>query len=153
MQDKDFSAAAQLAFELRQPGRLLAVVSKACEQGSAKAQGILGRLVGQLSQEELKLCMEYIRDWNTNSRHCSVAQAVLQAILVSHPPQVCQHTLSRRIMPISHALSSSAAVICYHCLVVLQPRLTSLMTTTTFSAAMSLLLKVLLRVMTAGCTQ
>ena len=91
MQDKDYSAAAQLAFELKQPGRLLAVVSKACEQGPAKAQHILGKLVGQVSQEELKLCVEYIRDWNTNSRHCSVAQAVLQAILVTHPPQVCLH--------------------------------------------------------------
>lgn len=87
-QDKDYTAAAQLAFELKQPGRLLAVVNKACEAGPAKAHHILINLVGNLSSEELKLCLEYIRDWNTNSRHCSVAQAMLQAILVKHQPQV-----------------------------------------------------------------
>jgi len=88
VQDKDYTAAAQLAFELKQPGRLLAVVNKACEAGPAKAHHILTNLVGNLSEEELKLCLEYIRDWNTNSRHCSVAQAMLQAILVKHQPQV-----------------------------------------------------------------
>ena len=88
LQDKDYTAAAQLAFELKQPGRLLAVVNKACEVGPAKAHHILTKLVGQLSEEELKLCLEYIRDWNTNSRHCAVAQAMLQAILVKHQPQV-----------------------------------------------------------------
>ncbi|KAL0037148.1 hypothetical protein WJX79_002653 [Trebouxia sp. C0005] len=87
LQDKDYTAAAQLAFELKQPGRLLAVVNKACEAGPAKAHHILINLVGNLSSEELKLCLEYIRDWNTNSRHCSVAQAMLQAILVKHQPQ------------------------------------------------------------------
>lgn len=87
-QDKDYTAAAQLAFELKQPGRLLAVVNKACEAGPTKAHPILTNLVGELSEEELKLCLEYIRDWNTNSRHCSVAQAMLQAILVKHQPQV-----------------------------------------------------------------
>lgn len=81
--------AAHLAFELKQPGRLLAVVNKACEVGPTKAHHILTQLVGQRSDEELKLCLEYLRDWNTNSRHCAVAQAMLQAILVKHPPQVC----------------------------------------------------------------
>lgn len=65
------------------------MVNKACEAGPAKAQHILTKLVGELTEEELKLCLEYIRDWNTNSRHCSVAQAMLQAILVKHQPQVC----------------------------------------------------------------
>lgn len=64
------------------------MVNKACEVGPAKAHHILTKLVGGLSEEELKLCLEYIRDWNTNSRHCAVAQAMLQAILVKHRPQV-----------------------------------------------------------------
>lgn len=88
LQDKDYTAAAQLAFELKQPGRLLAVVNKACEVGPAKAHHILTKLVGGLSEDELKLCLEYIREWNTNSRHCAVAQAMLQAMLVKHQPQV-----------------------------------------------------------------
>ena len=88
LQDKDYTAAAQLAFELKQPGRLLAVVTKACEGGPSQAQRILTKLVGELSEEELKLCLEYTRDWNTNSRHCSMAQAMLQAVLINRPPQV-----------------------------------------------------------------
>ena len=88
LQDKDYTAAAQLAFELKQPGRLLAVVNKACEVGPAKAHHILTKLVSGLSEDELKLCLEYIREWNTNSRHCAVAQAMLQAMLVKHQPQV-----------------------------------------------------------------
>lgn len=63
-------------------------MNKACEVGPAKAHHILTKLVGTLSEDELKLCLEYIRDWNTNSRHCAVAQAMLQAILVKHQPQV-----------------------------------------------------------------
>ena len=100
MQDKDYTAAAQLAFELKQPGRLLAVVSKACEAGPTKAQDILTQLVGELTQEELKLCVEYIRDWNTNSRHCNVAQAMLQAVLIRHPPQVSLTCYSIAIYPL-----------------------------------------------------
>ena len=88
MQGKDYTSAAQLAFELKQPGRLLSVVNKACEAGPARAQQILTKVVGELTEQEIKLCLEYIRDWNTNSRHCSVAQAMLQAILVKHSPQV-----------------------------------------------------------------
>ena len=100
LQDKDYAAAAQLAFELKQPGRLLAVVQKAYEAGPAKAHHILAALVKGLDQEQLKLSLEYIRDWNTNSRHCSAAQAMLQAILVQHQPEVylpcagvCTHTM------------------------------------------------------------
>ena len=88
MQDKDYAAAAELAFELKQPGRLLAVVHKAYEAGPAKAQLILASLVQQFDQDQLKLCLEYLRDWNTNSRHCSAAQAMLQAVLVQHQPEV-----------------------------------------------------------------
>ena len=112
-QDKDYTAAAQLAFELKQPGRLLAVVNKACEAGPAKAHQILANLVGNLSEEELKLCLEYIRDWNTNSRHCSVAQAMLQAILVKHQPQVqgCAVLLNS----LEHLMQPSCPTFCLWC--------------------------------------
>lgn len=45
-------------------------------------------LVAGFSAEQLKAALEYCRDWNTNSRTCHVAQAMLQAILVRHPPRV-----------------------------------------------------------------
>ena len=43
-----------------------------------------------LSPEKLKQCLEFARDWNTNSRRCHAAQAMLQAIILEHPPQVWQ---------------------------------------------------------------
>ena len=43
-----------------------------------------------LSPEKLKQCLEFARDWNTNLRRCHAAQAMLQAIILEHPPQVWQ---------------------------------------------------------------
>ena len=45
LQDKDFQAAAALAFELGHAGRLLSVVESALSQGAESAQAILGSLV------------------------------------------------------------------------------------------------------------
>ncbi|CAK0748051.1 hypothetical protein CVIRNUC_001810 [Coccomyxa viridis] len=87
LQDKDFQAAAALAFELGHAGRLLSVVDSALSQGAESAQAILGSLVRDLSPEKLKQCLEFARDWNTNSRRCHAAQAMLQAIILEHPPQ------------------------------------------------------------------
>ena len=43
-----------------------------------------------LSPEKLKQCLEFARDWNTNSRRCHAAQAMLQAIILEQSPQVWQ---------------------------------------------------------------
>lgn len=86
-QAEDFAAAAALAFELRQARRLLAVVDTALERGQAGAAEILGGLVAPLGPEQLRLCLEFCREWNTHSRHCHAAQATLQAVLRHHPPQ------------------------------------------------------------------
>ena len=45
LQDKDFQAAAALAFELGHAGRLLSVVESALSQGAESAQAILSSLV------------------------------------------------------------------------------------------------------------
>jgi Utp13 specific WD40 associated domain len=39
-------------------------------------------------REQLRAALEYVREWNTNSRLCHAAQALLAAILRRHPPQV-----------------------------------------------------------------
>ena len=36
--------------------------------------------------EQLQRVVEYVREWNTNSKHCHTAQRVLTAILQCHPP-------------------------------------------------------------------
>ncbi len=88
VQDKNFQAAAALAFELGHAGRLLSVVESAMTQGAESAQAILGGLVRDLSPDQLKQCLEFARDWNTNSRRCHAAQALLQAIISEHTPEV-----------------------------------------------------------------
>ena len=36
--------------------------------------------------EQLQRVVEFVREWNTNSKHCHTAQKVLTAILQCHPP-------------------------------------------------------------------
>ena len=96
MQDQDFQAAAELAFELGHPGRLLAVVESALSLGADSAQTILGGLVRGLSPERLKQCLEYARDWNTTSRRCHAAQALLQAVIKEHTVEVLHCRVSPR---------------------------------------------------------
>ena len=88
LQAEDFAGAAALAFELRQPGRLLSVVNKAQEKGPAACQQILAQLVAGFDVDSLRMSLEYAREWNTNARHCHAAQALLQATLLQHPPEV-----------------------------------------------------------------
>ena len=42
--------------------------------------------------EQLKAALEYAREWNTNTRICHAAQAILAAIFTRHPPQV-EHSI------------------------------------------------------------
>ena len=88
LQAEDFAGAAALAFELRQPGRLLSVVNKAQEKGPAACQRILAQLVADFDGDSLRMSLEYAREWNVNARHCHAAQALLQATLLQHPPEV-----------------------------------------------------------------
>ena len=89
MQVDDFGAAAQIAFELQHPGRLLAVVRAARERGREQGVRTLGTLVADFSEAQLKTALEYARDWNTNSRNCHEAHALLQAILLQYSAQAC----------------------------------------------------------------
>ncbi|PRW60889.1 transducin beta 3 isoform A [Chlorella sorokiniana] len=87
LRDEDWSRAARLAFEMRHPGRLLAVVRQALERGTQEGPRILGRLAGSMSGDDLKQCLEYIREWNANAKNCHAAQCMLQAVLRQRRPQ------------------------------------------------------------------
>jgi len=102
----DFVTAARLAFDLRHPGRLLAVVQRAAAaaagaapltlamtgaSGSGVLAGehtsrLLAELVQQMSESDVRTALEYCREWNTNSRHCHAAQAMLGAMLRHRKP-------------------------------------------------------------------
>jgi hypothetical protein len=47
---------------------------------------ILAALVAHMSPGDLKAALEFIREWNTNARHCHAAHAMLRAILQHHAP-------------------------------------------------------------------
>ncbi len=39
-----------------------------------------------MTDADVKVALEYCREWNTNSRHCHAAQAMLQALLRHKKP-------------------------------------------------------------------
>ena len=87
--DKNYLKAAQLAFSLKQPGRLLSIVSHilVAEPRSAGVEP-LGRLVRGFSQGQVATALQFICDWNATARHCHAAQALLHALLVHSTPAV-----------------------------------------------------------------
>ncbi len=88
LQDKDWGLAARLALDLRAPASLLQTVTRACERGPKQSSLALQRVVEGLSDEELRQCLEYVCEWNTNAHNCHAAQRLLNTILCANPPQV-----------------------------------------------------------------
>lgn len=39
-----------------------------------------------MSDEDVRTALEYCREWNTNTRHCHAAQAMLRAVLRARKP-------------------------------------------------------------------
>eukprot|EP00798_Chlamydomonas_sp_ICE-L_P002642 gene2643-5017_t len=61
--------------------------SKGGSGAGSDTSRLLQGLVSHLSTDDLKTALEYCREWNTNSRNCHAAQAMLQAILRCHTPK------------------------------------------------------------------
>ena len=53
-------------------------------------QRILALLASGMGPDDLRQCLEFCREWNTNAKTSYAAQAMLHAILQHHPPQVSQ---------------------------------------------------------------
>ncbi|KAJ3707032.1 hypothetical protein LUZ61_010737 [Rhynchospora tenuis] len=84
--DSDYTKAIQLAFELRRPHRLLDLFSFLCRRGDAEVP--IEKALQNLTKEELRVLLEYIREWNTKPKLCHVAHFVLFRILKIFPPTV-----------------------------------------------------------------
>ena len=94
---KAYNKAIEIGFRLDQPRMLLKVFTE-CIEGAedmtgpdglgtlelelreAAVEKMLIAIVQSFSDDQLGKCLRYIRDWNTNSRHVSVAQRVLRSI-------------------------------------------------------------------------
>jgi U3 small nucleolar RNA-associated protein 13 len=85
---KDWKKAAQMALEMNRPGRLLAVVTSMYDDGKPeKAESNLQELLSHIPPENLKQCLEYCRDWNTNGKTCFAAQMLFRSLMATHSPQ------------------------------------------------------------------
>jgi U3 small nucleolar RNA-associated protein 13 len=95
--DRNYLKASRLAFKLKKPGRMLSIVSTILStptaepntaQSTASAK-LLARLVASFTPDDVAQALQYLRDWNTNARHCHCAQALLQALLTTRKSSVC----------------------------------------------------------------
>ena len=83
-----------LALQLNHPARLLAlftaVINTTTPTPEKRGNGLTGNqevdtVLANLSDEQLLLLLQRIRDWNTNARTASVAQRVLSVLVRSYP--------------------------------------------------------------------
>lgn len=61
MQDADHAKAVTLAFEMRHPGRLLAVVRQVLERGQHDGSRALESLAAAMRVDDVQPCLEYCR--------------------------------------------------------------------------------------------
>ncbi|KAG0460503.1 hypothetical protein HPP92_020800 [Vanilla planifolia] len=81
--DADYAKAIQLAFELRRPNKLFDLFSQLCRRD---ASVIIENTLRTLEKDELRVLLEYIREWNTKPKLCHVANFVLSHVFLLFPP-------------------------------------------------------------------
>lgn len=91
MRKKDYLNAILLALSLEQPFRLLNLFRDVMESAdeSVRDSSITGspqvdKILAEMGSDNLAKLLNYVRDWNTNAKHATVAQTVLNVILSSH---------------------------------------------------------------------
>ncbi|KAL5604149.1 hypothetical protein BROUX41_002136 [Berkeleyomyces rouxiae] len=85
-----YREAITLALQLNHPGRLLSLFTKVTSSATPDAGSLSGlvavdEVLASLSDEQLFLLLQRLRDWNTNGRTAPVAQRILWALLKSYP--------------------------------------------------------------------
>lgn len=81
-----------LALELNHPARLLKLLQDVTatsppEDGSLSGVKAVDEVLGDLSDGQLLILMQRLRDWNTNARNAVVAQRILGVIVRSYPTE------------------------------------------------------------------
>lgn len=84
LSDRDYVRTIRLAFELRMPHKLFRLFSELCR--GRLAEDPVEEVVRALGKEELRLLLEFVREWNTRSQSCHVAHFVLFRIFRALPP-------------------------------------------------------------------
>ena len=75
---KDFETAIDLAFELGHSYRLWCVLSEAAD---VKGNDCFDAMTETWTDERVARCLDFIKEWNTNSAKAAVAQQLLGSIL------------------------------------------------------------------------
>ena len=88
--NKNYRQVITLALQLNHPGRLLRLFEDVVSKTDKEDNSIMGvkgvdEVLASLSQEQLLLLLQRVRDWNTNARTAPVAQTVLHCLLKSYP--------------------------------------------------------------------
>ena len=81
-----------LALELNHPARLLTLLQNVTatnppEEESLSGSKAVDEILGDLSDGQLLILMQRLRDWNTNARTAVVAQRILGVVVRSYPTQ------------------------------------------------------------------
>ncbi|XP_066291530.1 transducin beta-like protein 3 [Branchiostoma lanceolatum] len=79
-----FLKAIGLAITLEQPYRVLTIVTDILKNPEGKSQ--LEKTLKKLREDQIDSVLKFVVQWNTNSRNCHQAQAVLSIILKNFPP-------------------------------------------------------------------
>ncbi len=90
---KDYKSAIILALELDQPYRILTILNQLLqnkEDESVTGSRQVDEYFKNLGQKELERFLNYLRDWNTHSKHVFVAQTILYLIVRNTKPQDIQ---------------------------------------------------------------
>ncbi|XP_047980468.1 transducin beta-like protein 3 [Salvia hispanica] len=82
--DRDYTRAVRLAFELRKPHKLFELFSEVIRKPNADVQ--IEKALRPFDKEEVRLLLEYVREWNTKPKLCHIAQFVLHRLFTILPP-------------------------------------------------------------------
>lgn len=90
MQARAYREAITLALQLNHPGRLLSLFTAVVNTAPPEPDSLSGLIavdavLARLSDDQLLLLLERLRDWNTNARTAPVAQRILYVLVKSYP--------------------------------------------------------------------
>ncbi|KAL6073157.1 U3 small nucleolar RNA-associated protein 13 [Balamuthia mandrillaris] len=84
LRHKNWRKAVSIAFKLNMPYKLLNIFEQIMTE-EENSEATINELIGSFSAEDLGKCLSFVRDWNTNARHCMAAQKVLQTVFSRYP--------------------------------------------------------------------
>ncbi|KAI3931024.1 hypothetical protein MKW92_021392 [Papaver armeniacum] len=85
LSDANYIKAIKIAFELRRPHKLFDLFSELFRKRHAEDQ--VDKALWSLGIDELYQLFEYVREWNSKPKLCSVAQFVLSRVFSTLPPK------------------------------------------------------------------